>query len=257
MRAILHAVPDALEDRRLTRSELARQVARISGQPHLEEVLTESWGAVLKPAAFEGLLCFGPNEGRTVTFVSPRRWLGDWQEVATEPALAEVARRYLDAYGPATREDFARWFAMDPRPARELFDRLADDLVEVDVEGQRGWLTPSSAEGLAEAAETEVVRLLAGFDPYVVGVLGRLDQLLPGPFRDRVSRTSGWISPVLMVDGRLAGTWRHELRRERVDIRIEPFTRQSRRIRAAAEDHAEVLGALLGHPVEVAWEEPR
>jgi hypothetical protein len=40
-------------------------------------------------------------------------------------AQAELARRYLDAYGPATRGDFARWFGMDPRPARELFEGLA------------------------------------------------------------------------------------------------------------------------------------
>src|SRR2546425_691142 len=53
-----------------------------------------------------GLLCFGPNRGNRVTFVRPDQWAGDlargWTEIDGRVALAEVLRRYLSAYGPAT-----------------------------------------------------------------------------------------------------------------------------------------------------------
>lgn len=256
MESILHAIPEALDGRCLTRETLAREVARISRRPQLEQVLTGSWGSALKPAAYHGFLCFGPNEGRNVTFVSPRQWVGDWQEMDVEEAGAEIVRRYLDAYGPATHTDFALWSGTRTGAARKLFARLADELVALDVDGQRAWMTPAGAEQLAIAPPSVSVRLLPGFDPYTVGALPHLDRLLPGPLRARVSRTAGWISPVLLVDGRIAGVWKHEIRRGTAQITIEPFIALPKRARTTVEKNAAIIGTLVGAPVDITWAAP-
>jgi hypothetical protein len=256
LQSILHAIPEALDGRCLTRDALAREVARISRRPQLQQVLMGSWGSALKPAAYHGFLCFGPNEGRNVTFVSPRQWVGDWQEIDAETACAEIVRRYLDAYGPTTHTDFALWIGIRPGAARKLFAHLADDLIALDVDGQRAWMTAASAEQLATAPPSTSVRLLPGFDPYTVGALPHLDRLLPGPLRARVSRTAGWISPVLLVDGRIAGVWKHEIRRGVAQITIEPFTSLPKRARTAAEKCAAAIGTLLGASVEIMWVAP-
>ena len=60
------------------RDELARAVAERTASAHLADKLRESWGALLKPAAFRGDLCFAPSQGRHVRFVRPREWLGAW-----------------------------------------------------------------------------------------------------------------------------------------------------------------------------------
>lgn len=253
MPAILAAIPEALDGRCLTREALAREVARLSGQPQLREALLESWGGTLKPAAYRGLLCFGPNEGRNVTFVAAQQWLGDWRELDAEEASAELVRRYLDAYGPATPEDFAHWSGGGLRPARKRFARLADELAAVDVEGRRAWLTPEGAAGLAAEGGTDAVRLLPGFDPYTIGALPQLERHLPGPLRVRISRTAGWISPVLLVAGRIAGVWHHAIRHGVAHITIEPFAPLPARARAAAEQQAAALAPLLGAPVEIIW----
>jgi hypothetical protein len=254
MEAVLDAVPRALEGRTLTRDELAREVAGLTGRPALEEVLKGGWGAVLKPLAFRGDLCFGPSQGRNVTFVVPREWLGTWREIDSAEALPEILRRFLDAYGPATRDEFARWSALDPKPIRQAFESLAPEMVEVDVEGRRGWLTASGAEQLAGEREIDVVRLLPAFDPYVIGALRHLEHLLPGPFENQVSRRAGWISPVLLVGGRIAGTWREEARTDRLRLQVLPFTPLPDGVRAGAEEHAEEIGRVLETRVELAWE---
>src|SRR5205823_10229786 len=85
--AVLDAIPRALDGRCLTREALAREAARLSGRPRLEAVLKGGWGSLLKPVAYRGLLCFGPNGGRHVTFVRPEQWLGRRNEVDSDAAL--------------------------------------------------------------------------------------------------------------------------------------------------------------------------
>ena len=212
MAAIEQTVPAVLSGTPITRERLAREVARRTKRPQLEDRLLSGWGAVLKPLAARGQLAFGPPEGRSVTFVAPRAWLGDWAELDPDEAVAEVVRRFLGGYGPASLDELSRWSALDKPVLRRAVASLADELVELDTEGHRGWLTRQAADEVAATAPSRVVRLLAAFDPYVVGALRQLEHLLPGPFRDRVSRTSGWISPVLLDGGRLVGTWTQEAR---------------------------------------------
>src|SRR5205814_10500582 len=94
---------------RMTREELIAGVAK-GKSAGVRERLKSGWGGMLKPAARNGQLCFGPNRGQSVTFVSPQSWLPRWREVDPEEAIVEMARRYLRSYGPATKSDFARWW---------------------------------------------------------------------------------------------------------------------------------------------------
>ena len=72
---MIAAVAKALDGEALTREELAAEVARITKSPGLADKLLGSWGSTLKPATYQGKLCFGPDRGRNVTFVRPDRWL--------------------------------------------------------------------------------------------------------------------------------------------------------------------------------------
>ncbi|WP_356948649.1 DNA glycosylase AlkZ-like family protein [Streptomyces chengbuensis] len=63
---------------------------------------------VTHPAA-PGSLCFGPLRGRRVTYTHPRRILPGFTPMDGAPAQAELVRRYLRAYRPATPQHFARW----------------------------------------------------------------------------------------------------------------------------------------------------
>src|SRR5437762_1826914 len=75
----------------------------------------QSWGTILKPAAFTGRLCFGPSLGQRVRFTRPDTWLAAavcplGPPVHPQAATAAVTRRYLAANGPATYRDLARWW---------------------------------------------------------------------------------------------------------------------------------------------------
>ncbi|MEA2656496.1 MAG: hypothetical protein QOI23_1861, partial [Chloroflexota bacterium] len=130
--SILESIGDALDGNPMTRDELIAKVAH-GRSAHVREVLKSGWGGMLKPVARRGLLCFGPNRGQSVTFVKPEHWLGSWNELDPDEALIEVARRYLRAYGPATKVDFARWWGAWSGVGTAAWAGLAGELVPVSV----------------------------------------------------------------------------------------------------------------------------
>jgi hypothetical protein len=247
------AVAEALDGRLLSREELAAEVARLTGDESMLEKLTHSFGSTLKPAAFRGCLCFGPNRGRNVTFARPDQWIGGWTAVDPEEAMTELVRRFLATNGPATRAEVARWWAITPAAASRYRKRLGDAVADVDVEGTAAWMPASDVEQAAAATPIRTVNLLPAFDQYVIASTKEADHLLPGPFRDRVYRAQGWISPVLLVDGRMDGIWRHERKGGRLEVTIEPFVDLAPWARAAAEKEAADLGRFLRADAEVSW----
>jgi hypothetical protein len=244
------AVATALDGRIITREELMREVARITGSAAFgEKVLASSWGAILKPAAFTGRLCFGPSLGQRVRFTRPDTWLRTTPAPVDLPAAtAEVTRRFLAAYGPATHHDLARRFGGNSSLsiARQWIRSLADEVTPVEIEGVEAWMLAAHAAELADPPPDRCVRLLPGFDQYVVAASCHVRHLMPGDFRARVFRPQGWISPVLLVNGRILGTWRHTIKGSRLEVAIEPFTQLPAWVRRAAKDEAERLAAFFG-----------
>lgn len=252
LKAVTEAIPEALAGEPLTRDELADRIAAITGHAHLGEQLRSGWAAVLKPAANQGLLCQGPPRGTNVTFTDPARWLGglghggdggDDRDGRDEPdpdtAMATVLARFLDAYGPATRDDLARWLGVTPKAARLVLEAHGGDLVVVDVEGQHAWMTPAGAAAAAAAGSPLGVHLLPGFDPYVLAPISHRAHTIPAGRLDAVSRTAGWISPVLLVDGRVAGTWEADTTGDTTTVTVTPFAELSTAVIDAARTHLE------------------
>ena len=81
-------------------------------------------------------------------------------------------------------------------------------MVQIDVDGRSR--LPAEDAG-ASGNDARGVLLLPGFDPYVVAPISARVYSIPDGYVDRVSRTAGWISPVLVVDGVIRGVWTHEL----------------------------------------------
>ncbi len=255
--AILTAVPQVLGSEPMTREQLAAALARHLGAPEIgTRLLSSSWGSLWKPSAWRGDLCFGPNQGRSATFVNPWEWFGGKLRSArqlVEPyaALQEIARRYLRAYGPATPELFARWWELGIVPARKLFQSIEDELEAVEVEGRRALALRTTLEPMQRIELSGSVNLLPLFDAYVLG-LGRgleLEPLLPREYQSQVYRPQGWISAVVLVDGTMKGVWEHQIRRSQTTLKVRMFSSPTPAIQRGIEAEAERLGAFLNTKV--------
>lgn len=200
-------------------------------------------------AAMRGLVCRGPElEGDEPSYVLLEDWVGRQPACEPERALAELARRYLTGHGPATPADFACWSGLEASRARQGFQLIAPDLVEVEVAGESTWtLAPASA------AETppRSVRLLPAFDAYLLGYRSR-DLALDPRFAGRIQAGGGWIHPALLVDGLVVGTWRLRARGRGLAVHVEPFEELAADVLPGLEAEVEDVGRFLGREAALA-----
>jgi hypothetical protein len=250
---VLDAVGDVLGEEPITREELASAVEKKVRSKSMGETLRSGWGALLKPASFQGKLCYGPSQGQNVTFIGPEAWLGRKLEIPDpEEALREVSRKFVLLNGTVAREELARWWSgFSAAQAGRILESLPG-VVPVEVEGQRRYLAAKEVDAALKAHARKEVHLLPAFDQYVV-MSPRDPAVLDPKMKARVFRKSAWLSPVLLVDGRIEGVWWWERKGKRVAISFEPFTKQPAWVKKAAIGEAERLAAFLGAEPDVTW----
>jgi hypothetical protein len=254
---LTEAIGQALEDRVLTREELLREVSRLSrSKAFATKAALNGWGTVLKPAAFAGHLCFAPSIGPRVRFTRPDTWLKQTSPpLDPNAATAELTRHFLSAYGPATVHDFARWWGgASMKTVRGWLAGLGEEVAAVDLKGEQAWMLAGDVRIARELAVTRSVRLLPAFDPYVIAASRHAGHLLPGDFRSRIYRPQGWISPVLLVNGRMVGTWGHKINGSRLELTIEPLVKQPAWVRRAAKQEAERLAVFFALQPKLIWQ---
>lgn len=247
--AVVAAIAVALADAELTVDELTEAIVAIAG-PWAGDLVMPAfqgfwprWCQALDTAANRGVLCFGPNRGRKVTYTSPRRWLPDFRPADGPTALATLLKWYLHAYGPATPHQFAQWLAAPRRWATDLFDALAAELQEVEVAETRAWVV--AGDTAKPAAPPRGVRLLPYFDAYSVGCHPR-DRLFPGRAAERaLAGSQSGNFPVLLVDGIVAGVWHQRRSGRTIVITVEPLDTLTAAQRHELDDQAARLGDFL------------
>lgn len=181
----------------------------------------------------------------------PTVWTVPPPEVEPADARAELARRYLHAFGPATPEGFAAWAGIRPAPARAAFSTLEPTLVAVRTPIGDGWiLAEDEAAFRAPVAPAAPARLLPSGDAYFL--LQNADRELLVP--DAGGRALLWTPRVwpgaVLVDGEIVGTWR----RAQAVVTIEPWQTLTAAQRDAIEGEAASmpLPGLSGQ-VRVRW----
>ena len=171
---------------------------------------------LLRYFAEQGVLCFGPHQGRQPTFALLADWLPNARVLARDEALAELTLRYFVSHGPATLDDFVGWALLTKTDARAGLAAVHDQLEACDVGGVRYWQGPTRTDKTG-------VHLLPGFDEYVLGYKDRsafadvesLAAVVPGG--------NGVFRSCVLLDGRIVGLWAVKRFAARQEIRFDWF----------------------------------
>jgi hypothetical protein len=174
---------------------------------------------------------------RADLFGLAEQWVGPPPELSEEDALEHLVRRYLGAFGPAPASDVADWAglkvgAIAPALARLKLRRFLDE--------QGRELVDLPRAPLPHPDTPAPVRFLPTWDATLL-VHGRGTGILPEEYRPRIFHVKTPHSfSTFLVDGAVAGTWRYEKGR----VRLDPFKRLARTSRAELEEEGERLAAF-------------
>jgi hypothetical protein len=156
-------------------------------------------------------------------------------------ARAELLRRYLRAYGPATLRDFAYWCGISMAEARLVRPLIDAEILE---HGSLMLLRSDIPVIQAKPAQLSSVHLLPHFDVYLLAHSLK-DHLIDSRFYKRVFRNQGWITPAVLIDGKIAGVWTYELTPKNIHVEIELFSRAARSRRDEIKVRAKSLAELF------------
>jgi DNA glycosylase AlkZ-like len=224
--------------RRLTRREL-RDLLAAARIPVDTPRLTH----LLGHAELAGVLCGAGRRSKEATFASLDDRVPEHRPLTRDQSLAELARRYFQSRGPATVRDLAWWSGLTMEDSRTAVELAEDALASLRIEKETYWI--ARPDGSLSASRSTKAHLLPAFDEYLVGYRDRSAQVDAAHVR-KVNAGGGMLSPVVVIEGRVAATWTRAIRKDEVAIGVHPVRkligRDRRALGVAAERYASFLG---------------
>jgi hypothetical protein len=227
-----------------------RKLVEPRASKNMKVWMTKIWNP-MRPAVVEGLICYGPDQGNRITFVRSEQWLPKQRAIDVLEAQQILLFKFMSAYGPATPRDFGKWSGISMKEVKPVWDSWMDHLVEISVEGKRAWSLRKQLAALLDSGFSKSnLRLLGAFDPFLLAHHEK-DHLVPRHHYKSVYRNQGWISAVVLINGRVAGVWSHSKNVESISVNVNLHEKLSKDSRAQLEEEVESLGKFLGAPAEL------
>jgi hypothetical protein len=219
------------KERPRTRPELMDALGLDSRTTDPDQLRTYSWVVALGRLEQTSEAAFWGFRG------SPRLRPAEHELPPRAEAAAYLIKRYLAAFGPATRADVSAWSGVPVRSLASVLDSLR--LSSFRDENGRELLDLPRAP-LAEADAPAPPRLLPRWEELLLAHKDRT-RVLPEDYRQTVIAKNGDVLQTFLVDGFVAGAWRQDSDR----IVLEPFAPLPRPVRRELEDEARRLTAWL------------
>ena len=201
-----------------------------------------------------GILVLGPIIGKQQAFVLLEEWVPTPRRLGREEALGELAGRYFRSHGPATERDLARWSGLPLGDVRRGMALCENGLARLEIGGIVYHLAPEVLDTVPAAHPEPVlpdVRLLPGFDEFLLGYGDRSAALAPEHAAAVVPGGNGMFLPTIVIDGEVMGTWKRTTRTREVVIGLSPFHPLGDSTREALAGAAIAYGSFLGKPARI------
>jgi Winged helix DNA-binding domain len=232
--------------------EGGRQLTRGALYALLEEAGISAEGQrgyhILTQLAYEQLICFGAREGKQPTFALLDDLAPNAPSLPRDEALATLALRYFTSHGPATIQDFVWWSGLSTADARDGLHAVAARLAHEQIAGQSYY---AASDAPVAPPDDPQAFLLPPFDEFLIAYRDRSASLDPAYNHRIVPGGNGIFNPIMVIGGRVLGTWKRTLSARGVKISFSPFAPLADGELHALAAAAEQYGHFLGLPVKL------
>ncbi|MGZ3767325.1 MAG: winged helix DNA-binding domain-containing protein [Mucilaginibacter sp.] len=189
-----------------------------------------------------GLVCSGGRRGKQFTYALLDERVPPAKAMDRKDALATLTERYFTAHGPATIQDLVWWSGLTVNDAKAGLDMIRHKLKSETMDGNAYWFTERAD---TSNGKTPVAFLLPNYDEYIVSYKDRSASIREKDI-DKADPRGTIFNNTMLINGRIAGTWKRNFRKDTVELQINPFSPLSQvnntAIRAAAKRYTKFLG---------------
>ena len=246
---LLRALMDALAETPLGQKAL-RTAVRPQVSKKVRAWMDKVWG-IVRPAVVEGLVCYGPDDGNEITYVRTEDWLPKQKSIDAESAQRFLLRAYLRAYGPATARDFAFWSGISMKEVAAAWKSIEEEFAEIELEDRKAFILREDLRELrASSLEKPNLRLLANFDVFLLAHAEKSHMVHDRHYK-LIYRNQGWISPVILLDGRVVGMWSYKVAGKKLAVALKPFSKLPKSLHPQIEAETERIAKFVGAGVHL------
>jgi hypothetical protein len=237
-------IVSALEGRTwLTRSDLKTILADNGIKTDVQRL-----AHIIIRAELDGLICSGPRRGKQFTYGLLEERVGGTETILRDQAVERLARRYFTSHGPAQVKDFSWWSGLSKKEADYAHNRIKSDLQKATIDGRTYWYSPHAE---VSVPDTPSAFLLSIYDEYTIAYKDRRD-ISEARDIERLISMGNALTAVIVINGRFAGTWKRALKRETIEISLNPFRKFGRDEQRAVESEVTRYGKFFNIPAVIA-----
>jgi hypothetical protein len=175
---------------------------------------------IMMHAELEGLICSGPRKGKQFTYALIDEWVPQVKIKDKKEALSALTERYFTSRGPATLQDFVTWSGLTVKDAREGIAALPPKFERTSIEGREYLYIPQE---LPDIRDIQSSFLMPDYDEYGMGYKDRSAIFDAEEYARHISRNNPVFNRMVIIDGRIEGTWQRIIKGKHPDIQIFPF----------------------------------
>lgn len=231
-----------LDGKYLTRQELYALLMKNGISPE------ENRGVYLiNRASLQKIICQGPmKDDKEITFTLLDSWAPKAQILERKDALHKLAQRYFQSHGPATFADFVNWSGLANADAKNAFESIRSEINKVLLNQSEYWYYSD----IKVATMSDKVYLLPAFDEYILGYKNR-ELFLDKEYTRTVITVNGLFYPTIIVNGKVVGTWKRIISKDKVIIETNLFELPSKIKHSAIKEELKGLESFLEMSVDL------
>lgn len=196
---------------------------------------------IVMRAELDQLICSGPLRGRQFTYALLDERVPNSKQPDVDESLAILAKRYFLSHGPAQLKDFCWWSGLDSLSAKKALNLLTPNLERLETVGKTYWYFPSSFR-----AKNPAALLMSIFDEYTIAYKDRSD--IGSGDIERMLSSGAAVLSAIVLDGKIAGSWKRVLQKNEVRFELKPFRQLSSKEVEAIAEQVERYGKFIGLP---------
>ena len=208
-------------DTHLTRQDLKSELERIGIQTNVQRL-----AHIVIWAELDGLICSGPRRGKQMTYALLEERVPKTKKLVREAAMSKLALTYFKSHGPAQLKDFSWWSGLSMKEARHALDLVKSQLNDATVNEKTYWFYGKVTE---HSSKMPIALMLSIYDEYTIAYKDRSDlsEGRPGDIERMISMGNA-LTSVLILNGKLAGTWKKKSNKNKIEVDLQLFRKLSK-----------------------------